>query len=760
MNRFARRHPQLSLEELQQLRWLLGGVLTLLSVSTVFYMDVDAWSLSGLTGLSVVANLVRPAWLARIPIWAHRLAFPIIAAFFAVDLWVTGELLPCMVRLDVLLLFYRSLIYRQKRDDLQLIVLGLFLIVVAGVLSVSLVFALQILAFAAVALVFLLAITLADSTGDRDAGPVVVQAEPAPAWARHVDWRRLLERVRRVTDWRVVALGSGLFVGLVALSGLLFLIIPRFQLENGLFLDRLITKKAHTGFSDTIHFGDVTEILQDTSVALSVDVSDRTEVPAVPYWRMLVLDDYRDGTFRLSPILMRDSFDRERNGMIAHGALAERAGEPVYWTFYLESGVSRFLPTLGAFEQARFREPQTFRVARRLGVVALRNDPVTMTAYRLEGLVTSPNTPDPTFAARLRNGRSNPRAASALMLHLGLSAEDQVVLQRINQEISSGERLAAGTVSAERVDEFAQRASAWLAGHHAYSLSPRIPAGAGDPLVRWLGSGEGGHCELFAGSLVLLARAAGIPARVVTGFRGGSWNGYSNNFTLRNSDAHAWCELFDTATGSWNRADPTPGARTNAENESKGEAALARRLDRSWTARLDSVRVFWYRRIVSFDQQSQFETLKAVKDATENSGKRIRAAIERVAEQLKRLIATPWNARKIGFVAAIVALIAGVMSLAKWLRFSTYSFSFGKRKRQGDAVRFEASRWLARLRDVETRATDGNEDNHHLVHVVRDLQRLRYGARETWDDPAETFRRARKARREAKRRRAESPPYR
>ena len=163
---------------------------------------------------------------------------------------------------------------------------------------------------------------------------------------------------------------------------------------------------------------------------------------------------------------------------------------------------------------------------------------------------------------------------------------------------------------------------------------------------------------------------------------------------------------------------------------------------------------------MSFDQQSQFETLKAVKDATENSGKRVRAAIERVAEQLKRLIATPWNARKIGFVAAIVALIAGVMSLAKWLRFSTYSFSFGKRKRRGDAVRLEASRWLARLRDVETRVTDGNEDNHHLVHVVRDLQRLRYGARETWDDPAETFRRARKARREAKRRRAESPPYR
>ncbi len=170
--------------------------------------------------------------------------------------------------------------------------------------------------------------------------------------------------------------------------------------------------------------------------------------------------------------------------------------------------------------------------------------------------------------------------------------------------------------------------------------------------------------------------------------------------------------------------------------------------------------MFWYRRIVSFDQESQFETLKAVKEATKNSGKQLRAAFERVAEQLRLLIATPWNARKIGFVAALIALIAGVTSLAKRLRFSIYNLSFSKRKRRGDAVRFEASRWLARLRDVETRAIDGDEDNDHLVHVVRDLQRLRYGARETWSDPAETFRRARKALREAKRRRAESPPYR
>lgn len=754
MNDFARRHPQLSLEEMQQLKWLLGGLLTLLSASTVFYLDIDAWILTALTTVSVIANLARPTWLARVPRWVHRLSFPFIAGFFAIDLWVTGELLPPMVRLDVLLLLYRSIIYRQKRDDLQLVVLGLFLVVVAGVLTVSMVFALQILVFAAMALIFLLAVTLTDWSGDAE---ISVPPEPgvAPAWARHVHWRRLLERVRHVTDWRVLVFASGLFVGLVAVSGLLFLAIPRFQLENGLFLERFITKKAHTGFSDTIRFGDVTDIQQDTSVALSVDVSDRSQVPNVPYWRMLVLDEYRDGTFRLSPILLRDAFDRERSGMLARGPLADHGGSALYWTFYLESGVSRFLPTLGSYEVARFREPQTFRTARQLGVVALRTEPVTMMAYRLEGLVTESATVDVVFGARLSKGRNNPRALAPLLLQLGIGESDRAVLQRIAAEVTQSLGAHATLEPTPAADAFAAAASAWLAERHVYSLQPKIPAGAGDPLVRWLDSREGGHCELFAGSLALLARTAGIPARIVTGFRGGSWNGYSNNFTLRNSDAHAWCELFDARTNSWHRADPTPGARSNAESETKGEATLARRVDRSWTARLDSLRVFWYRRIVSFDQQSQFETLRAVKEATENSGKQLRASLERIATELKNLFATPWDLRRLGAVAGILTVLAGLIWAGRRLRFAMFAFSFSPRLRR-DPVRAEAGRWLARFSQagVDARRDDGSDE---AVSIIRELQRLRYGARETWSEPDATFRRARSIFKRAKRLRPSTP---
>jgi len=76
------------------LNWLLGGALILLSVWTVFYLEIDAWVLMGLTTVAVGAGLVWPAWPARVPRIVHTLAFPAIVAFFLGDLSLEGEVLP------------------------------------------------------------------------------------------------------------------------------------------------------------------------------------------------------------------------------------------------------------------------------------------------------------------------------------------------------------------------------------------------------------------------------------------------------------------------------------------------------------------------------------------------------------------------------------------------------------------------------------------------------------------------------------------
>ncbi|MBS0631159.1 MAG: DUF3488 domain-containing protein, partial [Verrucomicrobia bacterium] len=722
-----KKSPPLNHEELLQLKWLLGGVLTLLAAWTAFYLDVEGWPVA-VTSLGVAVGLVRPALLARIPRLVHKLAFPAIVAIFAGDLWLTGEVLPAVVRLDLVLLLYRGITYRKKRDDLQVIVLGLFLIVVAGVLTVSLAFAVQILLFTGFALGLLLTITLVETGGKKTAdetGP-----DGVPAWAR-VDWGRLLRRVRAVADWRIVTLGAGLFAGVVVVSGLLFLAIPRFQLENSLFLDRLMAKKARTGFTDTVRFGEVTDIQQDTSVALSVDVSDRAQIPAVPYWRMLVLDEYHEGMFRLSAGLRLKAFTAERTEAAVRGPARPKLGEPVYWTFYLESGVSRYLPLLGAFELLRFREPQNFRYAPQLGIMALRTEPATMLAYRAEGMDGNGATrPDPDFAARWRNRPDDrgPREAQALMVRLMPGQADNDALARMVGEINGGAPQPAG--------EFARRAVAWLRERHGYSMSPRIPAGAGEALVRWMDSREGGHCELFAGSLVLLARRAGLPARLVVGFKGGTWNAYSNNFTIRNSDAHAWCEIFDATAGAWLRADPTPGVLDNLGPEAKGEAALAGRTDRSWSARFDSLRIFWYRRIVSFDQRSQLETLKAVKEVTTHTGQRLRAALERAVQAAKTWLAGPWDTRRIALTLAALAGAGGLILVVVNFRYVIRALGKG-RGRKPDPVRAEAGRWLGKLRVPGAGGWSGEANA-----VVAELQRLRFGPVETWPEPRAVFRRA------------------
>ena len=741
--------PPLSLDELHQLKWLLGAGLALFATWTVFYLEVDAWTLLLLNTVAIVGTLIWPALPDRVPRWMHAMAFPVIVAVFLGDVWLTAQVLPPMVRLDLMLILYRIISYRQRRDDLQLIVLGLFLVVVTGVLTVSLAFAAQILVFTACALAMLFVLTLVEAAEAKDPPvrtPLFTWGAPLsmPSWVPHADWGRLLRRLRAVIDWRVAVLAMVLFAGVVVVSGLLFLAIPRFQLENSFFLDRLMSKKVKTGFSDNIRFGDVTEIINDTSVALSIDLTDPRDLPATLYLRMIVLDQYEKGRFKLSGGLRRLAFQPERNTAVVRGTETAQPGDPIFWTFYFEAGVSRYLPLPGSFEQARFRELQNISASTSLRALALRNEPVTMTAYRLEGVSTAPTLPDPEFAQRLQQMPEDPRAKlrrpTALQLALPGTPADEAVLRRAVAEIVGSPDAEA----AKRLPpaEFALRACAWLAERHAYSLQSTLPPGGADPLVRWIDSREPGHCELFAGAFVVLARAAGFPTRLVSGFKGGTWNAFSNNLTVRNSDAHAWCEMWN-GDGAWLRVDPTPGSTAVATaDELKGADALAHRMDRSWSARLDSLRIFWYRRIVNFDQRSQLDTLRAVKAATQQGGQRLRQTLERTVAGVKTWLMSPWNVRRImnvGAAAAALALLGwGVHAVMQSWRWG-YFRSRGGRKE--DPVRREAGRWLRRIADCGLRNADWQAEEG--AEVRAELQRLRYGAQVTWSEPKKIFHRAR-----------------
>ena len=87
-----------------------------------------------------------------------------------------------------------------------------------------------------------------------------------------------------------------------------------------------------------------------------------------------------------------------------------------------------------------------------------------------------------------------------------------------------------------------------------YTLTP--PVLTGDAVDQFLFESREGFCEHYAASFTVLMRAAGVPARIVTGYQGGEINPVDNVMVIRQRDAHAWAEVWLPLQG-WIRVDPT-----------------------------------------------------------------------------------------------------------------------------------------------------------------------------------------------------------
>lgn len=87
-----------------------------------------------------------------------------------------------------------------------------------------------------------------------------------------------------------------------------------------------------------------------------------------------------------------------------------------------------------------------------------------------------------------------------------------------------------------------------------YTLNP--PLYLQDTVDEFLFDSRRGFCEHYAAAFVVLMRAADIPARVVTGYQGGTLNNIDNYLVVRQRDAHAWAEIWLAGQG-WTRIDPT-----------------------------------------------------------------------------------------------------------------------------------------------------------------------------------------------------------
>ncbi|HEY7986129.1 MAG TPA: DUF3488 and transglutaminase-like domain-containing protein [Methylophilaceae bacterium] len=167
-------------------------------------------------------------------------------------------------------------------------------------------------------------------------------------------------------------------------------------------------------------------------------------------------------------------------------------------------------------------------------------------------------------------------------------------------------------------DELIQKAMSMFAHDFSYTLTPP-PLGA-SAVDGFLFNTRKGFCEHYASSFVFLMRAAGLPARVVTGYQGGEFNALGEYMIVRQTDAHAWAEVWIDGRG-WVRVDPTSAVAPQRVESGIASAlpadeslpalarpSLFRRLNLGW----DAVNNDWNQWVLGYNQQRQTEFLSKI----------------------------------------------------------------------------------------------------------------------------------------------------
>lgn len=143
--------------------------------------------------------------------------------------------------------------------------------------------------------------------------------------------------------------------------------------------------------------------------------------------------------------------------------------------------------------------------------------------------------------------------------------------------------LGASVCASARTDlERAEAIQAEIGRRCTYDLNARpVPQGA-DPVEHFLFESKEGYCDLFASSMVVLARTQGIPARLVTGYYPFSPQKDEQGFyQIHEADGHAWAELYFEGVG-WVPFDATEGAAMAPGSERGQSTSSEPLLERSW----------------------------------------------------------------------------------------------------------------------------------------------------------------------------------
>ena len=337
---------------------------------------------------------------------------------------------------------------------------------------------------------------------------------------------------------------------------------------------------ARSGLSDRMSPGDWIDLMADDRVALRAEFNGAMPAPEQMYWRGPVLWNF-DGRTWTQPAWLQGI------GPAPVRASATR------WDYRVELEatdrrqlVALDLP-LAAPEGSRLTLDYGLQVPRPLSA---------LTRWRFRS--SPPAAFEPALRRTLRD--------MALALPEGYNPRTVALARQWRAQVDADPRIAPGARDAA----IAERALAMIRSDFAYTLdTPLMGRNTAD---EFLFDVKAGFCEHFSSSFVILMRAAGIPARVVTGYAGGFRNPIGGYWVVLRSDAHAWAEVWLPGRG-WVRMDPTAAVAPERiydtlddRASALGPAGAMRPL---WNAG-DWMRRGWNDFVLGFDAQRQRALLR------------------------------------------------------------------------------------------------------------------------------------------------------
>lgn len=434
-----------------------------------------------------------------------------------------------------------------------------------------------------------------------------------------------------------------LTVGLTSLifivSVVFFFLFPRVGL--GFFAHQARHGVAMSGFSDTVQLGDFGHIVDDPEVVARVRFLDGP--PVVPLrLRGQSLDTYDGRTwFKTTKRLWELRVDAKgRHVLDPSGPDPDSPGVRSAEIYLEPLGGSRrvlFSPPFpvafrrppNALEALR---PERWRFGRDIaGDVFVSGPPATSIQYTV---FWKENEPDP--EALRSTSHEIPEWVHRRYLQVPELAPAVLDLAR---QI---------TLRADNPFDMARAIETHLRTNYEYAVDTRH--GDEDPLADFLLRHRQGHCEYFASAMVILLRAVGVPARMVTGFYGGEVNEYGGYVAIRKADAHAWVEVFFPGHG-FVLFDPTPPI---AFEERSG--------DGFWSdvrAALDAVRLWWYSWVVEYNLDKQMDIVVSLLRPAGREG--MTGFHWRDFREFKQRIRNApwgrWGAMALGMTLGLVALV-------------------------------------------------------------------------------------------------------